>query len=233
MTCLRDPSTARYLPPDYVPIRHFGRLESVKAVTVGINPAPNRPGRRAIPLVSGFGRPSRSELYDDDLVSIAKSQAAYFDQGNAHVFFDNHFYFVLHTIDETWTYQSGNVAHIDIVFCVTDPLWSKLARDKNAQASIRRNCRPHFFKTLELIPSGTWLLWGGQETMKALGELNPRIAATGLTSEKQVAWQMGEIGMKENTYPFMAWNKIGPGMSHPDRCEIGEIVKARIRSGAK
>ena len=140
-----DPRTACYLPPDYVPIRHFGRLQSAKAVTVGINPAPNKSGRHAIPLVSGFDRASRSQLHDDDLVSISNFQAAYFDQGNAHAFFDNNFYFVLHTIDESWTYQSGNVAHIDVVFCVTDPLWSKLSRDKTAQASIRRNCRPDLF----------------------------------------------------------------------------------------
>jgi len=233
MACLQDPRTARYLPPDYVPICHFGRLQSAKAVTVGINPAPNKSGKRAIPLVSGFGKASRSQLHDNDLVSISKFQDGYFDQGNAHVFFDNNFYFVLHTIDESWTYQSGNVAHIDVVFCVTDPLWSKLGRDKKAQASIRRNCRPHFFKTLDLIPSGTWLFWGGQETAKALGDLNPRIGPTGVTKEKQVAWNMGNIELKGNTYPFIAWDKVGAGMSNNDRCELGEIVKERIRSGIK
>lgn len=231
MTCLEDPATAPYLPPDYVPIRHFGRLQSPKAVTVGINPAPNKSGKRAIPLVSGFGKASRSQLHDDDLVSIGKFQDAYFNQGNAHVFFDNNFYFVLHTIDESWTYQSGNVAHIDVVFCVTDPLWSQLGRDdKTAQASIRRNCRPHFFKTLEQIGFGTWLFWGGQETVKALGELNPKIDTTGLTKEKQVAWQMGKIEHKGHAYPFIAWDKVGAGMSNNDRCELGEIVKDRIRS---
>jgi hypothetical protein len=73
-------------------------------------------------------------------------------------------------------------------------------------------------------------LYGGRETVMALDELEPRIDATGVTGEKQVAWQMGEIKIKGNTYPFMAWDKIGAGMSNGDRCEIGEAVKARICS---
>jgi hypothetical protein len=142
ITCLEDSGTARYLPADYVPIRHFGRLASAKAVIVGINPAPNRGGKRAIPLVTVFGKGSRSDLHESDLASIATFQNTYFDEGKAHAFFDNNFYFVLHMIDESWTYQSGNVAHIDVVFCVTDPLWSALGKvDKIAQAAIRRNCR--------------------------------------------------------------------------------------------
>jgi hypothetical protein len=231
MDCLQDPLTERYLLSDYVPVRHFGRLQSAKAVTVGINPASNESGKQAIPLVSGFGISRRSQLHDNDLVSISKFQDTYFDQGKAHAFFDKNFYFVLHSIDESWTYQSGNVAHIDVVFCATDPLWSKLGRDKKAQASIRRNCRPHYFRTLELIPSGTWLLWGGQEAANALGELNPWISSTGVTTVKQVAWKMGNIELKGNTYPFIAWNKVGAGMSNNDRCELGEIVKQRIRFG--
>jgi hypothetical protein len=196
------------------------------AVTIGINPATNKVGRRALPLVSGF---RRSGLREDDLISIFEFQNTYFDDGKAHTFFDNSFYFILHTIDKSWTYQSGKVAHIDVVFCVTDRRWSELGRaDAGAQATIRQNCRPHFFRTLELVPPRTWLFWGGQETLKALNELEPRIDARGVTKEKRVAWHMGQVEMKGNPYPFMAWDKVGAGMSNGDRCEIGEVVKARL-----
>ena len=67
--------------------------------------------------------------------------------------------------------------------------------------------------------------------MKALCELNPRIGPTGVTKEKQVAWHMGKIELKGNTYPFIAWDKVGAGMSNNDRCELGEIVRSAIRSG--
>jgi hypothetical protein len=229
--CLRQPSAARYLVADYLPVPRFGRFAAAKAVTIGINPAVNKAGIRALPLISQFGKTRRSDLNDADLISISKFQDAYFDDGKAHMFFDNNFYFILHTIDASWTYQSGRAAHIDVVSCVTDPLWSRLA-DRNAQAAIRENCRPHFFRTLELVPSGTWLFWGGRETMRALNELNPRTNAEGVTTEKSVSWQMGELEINANLYPFMAWNKIGQGMSNGDRCELGRLVKSRIIAAA-
>jgi len=231
--CLRQPSTAKYLLADYVPVPRFGGFAAVEAVTIGINPAPNKAGRRALPLIAGFGKTRRSDLEDDEILSISKFQDTYFDDGNAHTFFDNNFYFILHTIDTSWTYQSGKVSHIDVVSCVTDPLWSKVGlANPDAQVTIRQNCRPHLFRTLELIPSGTWLFWGGQETVRALNELGPKTIAKGVTTEKSVGWFMGDIEVKGNWHPFMAWDKVGPGMSNPDRCEIGEIVKARILSAA-
>ena len=229
--CLQDDVTVRYVLADYVPTQRFGGFDSVKAVTIGINPAPNKPRRRALPLLSDFGRSSRSDLQTDDLISISELQTTYFDDGTGHTFFDNNFFFVLDTIDKSWTYQSGRVAHIDVVFCVTSPLWAELGKtDETAQSAIRQNCRPNFLESLQMVPPATWLLWGGSETMKALEELKPVVEASGKTKEKQVAWKMGQIELRGHSYPFMAWDKVV--MSNSDRCEIGELVKARILCAA-
>jgi hypothetical protein len=39
---------------------------------------------------------------------------------------------------------------------------------------------------------------------------------------------MGQVEIKGNSCPFRAWDKVGPGMSNGDRCEIGEVVTARM-----
>src|ERR1043166_1828277 len=218
-------SCAASILNDYIPTFRFGVLSTCRAVTISINPAENVHGRRPLPRLGDYGVTDRRDLKEEHLSDISRRSDEYFAHGTKHRFF-NTLASVVASIDQTWTYETGTLSHVDLVACVTRPTWANGVPEEDRSVMLR-NCRPHFLNTLRLLPPDCWLLCDGKTALQAIE------AAGGLTaiSERvaKITISLGTLVFDSKEYRYVGWSRPAHKL-YASPNDVGSKVKRLIGS---
>ena len=125
-----------------LPVLFFGDLFTATIATAGINPSyreyVDSSGReldgvfRRFETLSSLGAESRASLTDDQCDRAIKSMDHYFGPGGRPVYeWFRHLHDLLRGIG--YSYESGDVAHLNLVQEATKPTWSDLERTEAKQ----------------------------------------------------------------------------------------------------
>lgn len=203
-TCKSCLSAATTILNEYVPTFRFGVVAAARAVTISINPAENQDGYRLLPTLKEYGIGDRCELTDDHLADAARRSDEYFTLGNKHRFF-NTLASVVSSIDATWSYEAGNLSHIDVVACVTRPTWTNGVPGHERRVMLKR-CREHFLKTLQLLPADCWLLCDGRTALRAIEDAG---GATNMAERlgSGLTVSIGTLTLHGRQYRYLGWNR--------------------------
>jgi len=118
------------------PITYFGRLDTAKVVTIGINPSVREfcDQRKPAQILIGskkrvldresIGIADRDIPTTADAVKVVDSYSDYFDTGRHLDWFDKMQKWALEPLGVS--YLRGNVAHLDLVQWATSPVWRQL-----------------------------------------------------------------------------------------------------------
>lgn len=167
--CVGSQACENQVKNECLPVSAFGKVlgKSVKAATIGLNPALNEfylydyitLKNRSLRLAAliDYNKKSRADLQEADIDNAKTRREEYFTNGER----EPHSYFeklesLISRIEPRWSYVSGSVVHIDLAACATCVRWSELSND--CKKGLIANCRGHFLKTLSQLPNGTMLL---------------------------------------------------------------------------
>jgi hypothetical protein len=225
--CLQSSVAAAYILATYIPAFRFGSLSTIQAVTVSINPAENQDTSCRLPLLSDYKRNVRSELNDLDLADIKLRNDRYYVNCNKHSYFRSLSSLVT-AINPGWTYESQKVSHIDVVACVTRPVWSSID-DQRVKNLLMESCHEHFTNTLRLLPSACWILCNGGTALNTIINLGGNITASATVGKCQIS--IGTFAFEKRKFDFAGWNRPAHKLYSDNPVDIGLGVKRLMGGG--
>ncbi len=150
------------------------------------------------------------------MTNISLCNDRYFTYGDRHKFF-NALERVAQGINKDWTYESGKLAHIDVVSCVTSVGWGNVPES----ASLLANCRTHFVNTLGLLPSNCYLLCDGRT---ALDAVRPK-SIEGRDRVGNIHLFAGKVPVGDRKFAFAGWNFPTHKFFSTKPEEVGRIAR--------
>jgi hypothetical protein len=220
--CVGSQTCENQVVNECLPVSAFGDAvsKSVKVATIGLNPALNeffdssgRANHRSLRLaiLNDYQLSSRADLHASDVVDAKTRRESYFREDREwHSYFEK-LESVISRIDPSWSYSTGRAVHLDLVACATKVRWSDLANE--CKSELISNCRIHFLKTLNDLPSGTLLLLDGSRVANEISLLPKHSSeATVLQiTKKTICHVQGEQGcvgtlkLGDKEFPFRGW----------------------------
>lgn len=207
----REPSNSTV--GNTLPVLFFGDLFTAKIATVALNPSWQEylasAGRgkheltgpeRRFETLGSLGVATRSVLTDEHCRQAIEKMRAYFQPGKP-------IYSYFRALDRVtqgmgYSYERGEVAHLDLIQEATDPTWSGLAPD--ALASLRKLDSPFLrweianFPLVALVCNGKTVF----DTVRSL--LNGQIIATDTMA--RVTWSAAVSRVGDRTVHILGWN---------------------------
>jgi hypothetical protein len=202
-----------------VPVSAFGDVsdESVKVVTIGLNPALNeffwngvaKERRQRLAVLSDYGGVvTRDDLGEMDVEDAKRRCETYFkDSDRGWNSYFERMDGLLGRIHPAWTYVLGRAVHIDLVACGTRVRWGELPT--GCQTEMLRNCRAHFVATLSRVPNGTMLLLDGARVICEIQKLGLGLELEGGEQLISIQGNLGSVGKMTvggKKFPFRGWS---------------------------
>jgi hypothetical protein len=230
---------------DCLPVPCFGDAgkSSVKVAVIGLNPALDefreKEGRWKLPsqrlsMVGDFQRSARGEMSENDVAECERKRASYFtDSGRRwHGYFEG-IEELLGRINWRWSFAAGTAVHVDLVACATRDRWGKTAGD--VKDGLLENCRPHFLKTLSILPANTVLLLNGRavcDRVALLGEqcsfaCGPELIAI----EGRLTGRRGTLQIDGRRLPFFGWDTFLRDIPRLQRLDVVFWIRQCLARG--
>jgi len=202
--------------PHTLPVLFFGDLLNARIATIGLNPSwqeylsPIKQGKleltgldRRFETLTSLDSSDRSALTDQQCTQAIDTMCAYFQPGKP-------IYSWFRALDRVtrglgYSYERGEVAHLDLIQEATDPAWSELGKKKPEELrSLRQLDQPFLRWEIEQVPL-TMLVCNGKtvfDTVRTL--LNGRVVCNDKMA--LITWYIATARVIDRTVSILGWN---------------------------
>jgi hypothetical protein len=221
-----------------LPIVFFGNLCTAQIATVGLNPSDHEyldarglelDGRnRRFETIRSLGITARKELTDEQCDRALERMQSYFQQGKP-------IYSWFRSLDRLsqgagYSYQHGEVVHLDLVQEATEPTWSKLRKVDSTQWERLRNDDLPFLKWLVGAFAIRALICNGSTPFDEVSAFwKAPILKSGRF--KSVFWSVTKSHLNEERVVGIAgWDKplARAGLRRDEETELGRILRREL-----
>lgn len=223
-----------------LPVLFFGDLLTARIATLGLNPSDqeylSRTGveldgaARRFETLGSLDAKDRGSLTDEQCDRAIQRMRGYFQaKGTVYAWF--------RSLDRVcrgigYSYESGEVAHLDIVQEATRPTWSALARTRpDEHQALREADLPFLLWEVENFPLQA-IVCNGRTPFDTLGTaLGVTVVETGTL--ERLRWWVGRAAVRDRSAAIAGWNiplSQATGLTTLGHHELGVILGTRLRS---
>ena len=237
ITCLHTrlrQASATHSVTGSLPVLFFGDLFTASIATIGLNPSDlamvDKHGtelsgkKRQFETLSSFDITDRSKLTEDQCAHACALMRAYFEPGKPKSSWFN-------PLDKLtrgmgFSYDAGQVVHLDLVQEATRPTWSTLEAGERAQ--LRDTDAPFLRWQLEQFPLRLLVCNGRTVYDNVLNLLSARELDSGKRDGRK--WYVGQASVKDRLIAIIGWNiplAQAPGMIEAELKDMGQYLRAQ------
>jgi hypothetical protein len=234
---LRQPPSSSSVPLS-LPVLFFGDLFTAGVATVGLNPSDkeylDRGGTeldgaaRRFETLTSLGVANRASLTDKQCEHAIQRMRTYYQPGKP-------IYGWFRSLDRVtramgYSYEVGEVAHLDLAQEATNPTWSKLAKTSPAEfASLRSTDLPFLLWQLEMFPLHI-VICDGRTAFTEVSHLIGGQVRKERTLQR-VTWYVAAAMLNERRVTLVGWNiplARPTGLGAAGESELGRIIKSHL-----
>lgn len=235
---LRQPPSTSSVPQS-LPVLFFGDLFTAGVATVGLNPSDKeylgRGGAelkgtaRRFETLTSLGVADRASLTDEQCERAIQRMRTYY-QPDKPVY---GWFRALNRVTRAmgYSYEVGEVAHLDLAQEATNPTWSKLAQTSPAEfAALRSTDLPFLRWQLETFPLHTVICNGRTAFTEVCRLTDGQVKEKG--ELKLLTWFVGEATLNGRRVELVGWNRPlarATGLGARGEEELGRILKITSR----
>ena len=224
--------------PQSLPVLFFGDLFTAKVATVGLNPSHQEyTDRRGVELdgdarrfetLTSLVAPDRSSLTDEQCDRAIQTMRGYYQPGKP-------VYRWFRSLDRVtramgFTYEEGQVVHLDLAQEATHPTWSMLCQTSPAEFEALRSTDLPFLRwQLETFPLQTVICNGRSVFAEVSRLISGRITQEGKL--ERITWYAGRATLKGRRIGLSGWNiplARPTGLGADGEQELGRILTSRL-----
>ena len=234
---LRQPPSASSVPQS-LPVLFFGDLFSAGMATVGLNPSDKEYlGRgggelegtaRRFETLTSLGIAGRSSLTDEQCDCAIQRMRTYYQPGKP-------IYGWFRALDRVtramgYSYEAGEVVHLDLAQEATNPTWSKLAQVSPAEFEALRSADLPFLRwQLEAFPLHTVICNGRTVFNEVCRLIGGQVRREGKL--KRITWYTGGATLNGRRVRLAGWNlplARPTGLGDTGEKELGGTLKSHL-----
>jgi hypothetical protein len=234
---LRQPPSASSVPQS-LPVLFFGDLFTAGVATVALNPSDkeylDRGGvelegaARRFETLTSLGVADRSSLTDEQCDRAIQKMRTYYQPGKPS-------YDWFQALDRVtramgYSYEIGEVAHLDLAQEATNPTWSKLAQTSPMEfAALRASDLPFLRWQLETFPLHTVICDGRTAFTEVSRLIGGQVQKEGRL--QRVTWYVGAATLNGRRVALAGWNiplARPTGLGAVGEPELGRILKSHL-----
>lgn len=234
---LRQPPSASSVPQS-LPVLFFGDLFISGVATVGLNPSDkeylSRGGfeldgeARRFETLTSLGAPNRASLTDEQCERAIQRMRTYYQPGKPIY----RWFRALNRVARGmgYSYEAGEVAHLDLAQEATDPTWSVLAKASRAEfESLRSADLPFLRWQLETFPLHTLICNGRTAFTEVCRLIGGQMREEGKL--ELLTWYVGAATLNGRRVGLAGWNlplARATGLGSSGEEKLGRILKSRL-----
>lgn len=234
---LRQPPSASSVPRS-LPVLFFGDLFTAGVATVGLNPSNKEYlGRGGVELegatrrfetLTSLGVADRSSLTDEQCDRAIQRMRTYYQPGKPIY----GWFRALHRVTRAmrYSYEVGEVAHLDLAQEATNPTWSKLAQTSPAEfEALRSSDLPFLRWQLEAFPLHTVICNGRTVFNEVCRLIGGQVKGEGKL--QRITWYVGDATLSGRRVRLAGWNlplARPTGLGATGEEELGQILKSQL-----
>lgn len=234
---LRQPPSISSVPQS-LPVLFFGDLFTAGVATVGLNPSDKEYlGRGGVELdgaarrfetLTSLGVADRSSLTDEQCDRAIQRMRTYYQPGKP-------IYGWFSALDRVtramgYSYEAGEVTHLDLAQEATNPTWSKLAQTSPAEFEALRSADLPFLRwQFEAFPLHTVICNGRTVFNEVCRLIGGQVKGEGKL--KRITWYVGEASLSGCRVRLAGWNlplARPTGLGATGEEELGQVLKSHL-----
>jgi hypothetical protein len=218
-----------------LPVLFFGDLLTARAATVGLNPSDQEylskdgievdGAKRRFETLTSLGAPDRASLTDEQCASAIQTMRKYYERERPVYSWFRSLNRVIGAMG--FSYEKGEVAHLDLVQESTKPTWSSLSKEELEQ--LRLLDMPFLSWQLKSFSLEIIVCNGKTPSVDVCSDVNVRITNEGTL--KLLKWWTATAVVDSREIRLAGWNKPlqrPTGLGADGEIELGKTLAASL-----